>query len=108
MEPDDHSTYSASLHFLPTSYFCAISGDATVTRFAKDKPSGKTFAFQEELPKLPIPPLEDTCRRYLKALEALQDKREHEATKAAVQEFLEGEGPRIHQKLLEWAKDKAR
>ncbi|KAF9446565.1 acyltransferase ChoActase/COT/CPT [Macrolepiota fuliginosa MF-IS2] len=83
------------------------SGTGTVTRFSKDKASGKTLAFQDQLPKLPIPPLEDTCKRYLKALEALQDKREHETTKAAVQEFLETDGPRIHQKLIEWAKDKA-
>lgn len=75
--------------------------------FAKEKSAGRTFALQNKLPKLPIPPLEDTCKRYLKALEALQDKNEHETTTAAVQEFLEGEGPRIHQKLIEWAKDKS-
>jgi carnitine O-acetyltransferase len=73
-----------------------------------DKSSSKTFAYQDQLPKLPIPDLEETCRRYLKALEALQDEREHAVTKAAVQEFLEAEGPRIHQKLIEWARDKAR
>lgn len=33
---------------------------------------GKTFARQHELPKLPIPKLEDTCQRYLTALEPLQ------------------------------------
>lgn len=88
--------------------FSAHSGSGTVTRFAKDKSAGRTFSSQDQLPKLPIPPLEDTCRRYLKALEALQDKHEHEATKAAVEEFLDGDGPRIHQKLIEWAKDKAR
>lgn len=73
----------------------------------KDKSTGRTLAWQSRLPKLPIPPLEDTCKRYLKALEALQDKHEHEATTAAVQEFLLGEGPRIQQELIEWAKDKA-
>jgi hypothetical protein len=26
------------------------------------------------LPKLPLPKLEDTCKRYLRALEALQDR----------------------------------
>ncbi|KAI6128741.1 hypothetical protein EV401DRAFT_837751 [Pisolithus croceorrhizus] len=31
-------------------------------------PLGRTFANQDKLPKLPIPPLEDTCKRYLKAL----------------------------------------
>jgi carnitine O-acetyltransferase len=75
---------------------------------APSKPPGKTFAFQEKLPHLPIPPLEDTCKRYLRALEALQDEYEHEDTKRAVEEFLEHDGPRIQQKLLEWAKTKDR
>lgn len=35
-------------------------------------PTGKTFARQHELPKLPIPKLEDTCQRYLRSLTALQ------------------------------------
>ncbi|KIY72039.1 acyltransferase ChoActase/COT/CPT [Cylindrobasidium torrendii FP15055 ss-10] len=72
-------------------------------------PTGKTFASQEKLPKLPVPPLEDTCKRYLRALEALQDPEEHKATQAAVRDFLEDEeqGPRIQKKLEEWALEKA-
>ncbi|KAJ2929849.1 hypothetical protein H1R20_g7245, partial [Candolleomyces eurysporus] len=73
---------------------------------APSKPPGKTFAFQDKLPHLPIPPLEDTCKRYLKALEALQDDYEHEETKRAVQDFLEHDGPRIQQELVEWAETK--
>lgn len=63
---------------------------------------------QTDLPRLPIPPLEDSLRRYLRALEGLQDSREHEATKRAVEEFLHGEGPRLQDKLVAYAKDKAR
>ncbi|KAF8989206.1 hypothetical protein BDZ89DRAFT_974789, partial [Hymenopellis radicata] len=59
----------------------------------------RTFKFQETLPKLPIPPLEDTCERYLKALEALQDEAEHARTKAAVEDFLKNDGPLIQDKL---------
>lgn len=33
---------------------------------------GKTMAHQDKLPHLPIPPLEDTMKRYLRALEGLQ------------------------------------
>ncbi|GLB35672.1 putative carnitine choline acetyltransferase family protein [Lyophyllum shimeji] len=65
-----------------------------------------TFAHQTKLPKLPIPPLEDTCRRYLRALEGLQDEKEHAQTKEAVRDFLENEGPRIQEKLKEWASRK--
>ncbi|KAJ3734874.1 carnitine acetyl transferase [Lentinula guzmanii] len=63
-----------------------------------------TFASQDKLPKLPVPPLEDTCRRYLGALEGLQDPEEHARTKEVVKEFLEKEGPGIQQKLIDWAK----
>lgn len=66
----------------------------------------RTFSCQDKLPRLPIPPLEDTCRRYLKALEALQDEKEHELTTAAVKEFLEKDGPEIQKRLRDWAKDK--
>ncbi|KAG2021252.1 carnitine acetyl transferase [Coprinopsis cinerea AmutBmut pab1-1] len=85
-----------------------INGTApsTSTAMVKDKPAGKTFAYQDRLPKLPIPPLEDTCKRYLRALVALQDPEEHEATKTAVKDFLENEGPVIQQKLIDWAKTK--
>ncbi|KAF8577064.1 acyltransferase ChoActase/COT/CPT [Ramaria rubella] len=66
-----------------------------------------TFSGQSKLPKLPIPPLAETCSRYLRALEGLQDSHEHESTKKAVESFLRGEGPRIQERLEEYAKDKA-
>lgn len=63
---------------------------------------------QASLPKLPVPNLEDTCRRYLSALKELQDADEHADTKRAVDEFLHGDGPRIQQKLQAWAETQAR
>ncbi|KIL68457.1 hypothetical protein M378DRAFT_71453 [Amanita muscaria Koide BX008] len=69
--------------------------------------SAPTFAFQGRLPKLPIPSLEDTCRRYLRALECLQDEQEHAQTRLAVHDFLQQDGPRIHDKLTEYASNKA-
>ncbi|EJT98335.1 carnitine acetyl transferase [Dacryopinax primogenitus] len=73
------------------------------------KPHGKTFAGQPKLPKLPIPPLADTCKRYLRALEGLQDPSEHGVTRKAVEEFLRpgGEGERMQKELEEYARDKA-
>ena len=44
----------------------------------------------------------------MRALEALQDEKEHANTKAAVKEFLETDGPVLHGILEEYAKDKAR
>ncbi|KAI0744305.1 acyltransferase ChoActase/COT/CPT [Daedaleopsis nitida] len=78
-----------------------------VTRFEAHPPESRTFAHQHELPKLPIPPLEETCSRYLRSLEGLQDPREHAETKRAVEEFLHHDGPRMQEKLKEYAKDKA-
>jgi carnitine O-acetyltransferase len=80
----------------------------TFTKFDSKPPTSRTWAYQDKLPKLPIPPLEDTCRRYLQALEALQDESEHALTKEAVQDFLENDGPAIQERLKEWAKDKDR
>lgn len=58
---------------------------------------------QKNLPKLPIPKLEDTCKRYLRALEGLQDPDEHEKTKTIVQKFLTGgEGEKWQKRLIEY------
>ena len=86
--------------------FCAMANP--VTTFDSNPKINRSFMFQDKLPKLPIPPLEDTCRRYLTALEALQDENEHEQTKTAVKEFLEGDGPKLQKRLQEWAGTKAR
>lgn len=67
---------------------------------------GMTFANQDLLPKLPIPELEDTCRKYLDALAPLQTSREHEETKAAVQDFLKSDGPMLQEKLKAYASSK--
>jgi carnitine O-acetyltransferase len=78
------------------------------TTFSENPPVHRTFARQADLPKLPIPPLEETCKRYLNALVGLQDAREHVRTKAAVEEFLKGDGARLQERLVEWAKTKDR
>ncbi|KAM0787171.1 hypothetical protein ACM66B_006420 [Microbotryomycetes sp. NB124-2] len=68
---------------------------------------GRTLAYQDKLPKLPIPPLEDTLKRYLRALEGLQSPHEHSRTKRVVQDFLENEGPELHKALVEYAQTRA-
>ncbi|WEW55858.1 carnitine O-acetyltransferase yat1 [Emydomyces testavorans] len=67
---------------------------------------GITFAKQDSLPKLPIPDLESTCKKYLDSLAPLQSPREHEETKAAVHEFLNAEGPELQEKLRLYASSK--
>lgn len=77
-----------------------VPSDATLTQPAS---TANGPAKEPELPKLPLPKLEDTCKRYLRALEALQDEEEHQRTKGVVREFLEsGEGSKWHKKLEEY------
>lgn len=68
--------------------------------------SGITFAAQDKLPKLPIPELEPTIQKYLNALRPLQSAREHEDTKAAAREFVEGEGKDLQDRLKKYSLDK--
>ncbi|KAL4915123.1 Choline/Carnitine o-acyltransferase-domain-containing protein [Aspergillus aurantiobrunneus] len=67
------------------------------------KKGGITFAHQDSLPKLPIPDLDSTCRKYLNALSPLQSPKEQEETKAAVRDFLKSDGPGLQEKLLKYA-----
>lgn len=69
--------------------------------------AGSTFAYQDGLPKLPIPELADTCRKYLDAVRPLQTDREHQETKAAVREFLKTDGPELHERLKKYANGKS-
>lgn len=71
---------------------------------ADEKPQGGiTFAYQDKLPKLPIPDLESSCQKYLAALKPLQSAREHGETKHAVEEFLRHDGPELQAKLKRYA-----
>jgi carnitine O-acetyltransferase len=72
-----------------------------------EKKPGITFAGQDQLPKLPIPDLEGTCRKYLEALKPLQSRREHQDSEAAVSEFLKQDGPELQEKLKKYATGKS-
>ncbi|KAI0874824.1 choline/Carnitine O-acyltransferase [Hypoxylon argillaceum] len=68
---------------------------------------GLTFAAQDDLPKLPIPDLENSCRKYLAALRPLQGPREHVETRLAVEDFLKSDGPDLQEKLQNYALGKS-
>lgn len=83
-----------------------VPSDATLTKppSTTDGVNGEKAKEAAKLPKLPLPKLEDTCRRYLRSLEALQDEEEHERTKAVVKDFLEsGEGEKWQKKLEQYS-----
>ena len=52
-----------------------------------------TYHFQPSLPRLPIPKLEDTCRRYLDAQKVILSPEDYENTKRLVENFKQYEGP---------------
>jgi carnitine O-acetyltransferase len=58
--------------------------------------------FQESLPRLPVPTLEETAKRYLKSLHPILSRKEYEASKAAVEEFIKpgGLGHKLQEKLI--------
>uniref|UniRef100_K3WLZ3 Choline/carnitine acyltransferase domain-containing protein n=1 Tax=Globisporangium ultimum (strain ATCC 200006 / CBS 805.95 / DAOM BR144) TaxID=431595 RepID=K3WLZ3_GLOUD len=72
---------------------------------AKDtaKPQERTFQYQDELPSLPLPSLEETLTKYVKSVEPLLTAQELEHTKAVCHDFLNGVGPQLQSILQERA-----
>jgi len=59
-----------------------------------------TDHFQASLPRLPVPKLEDSCRRYLAALAPVLTPEELRRSEKIVDAFRDGEGIREHASLL--------
>jgi carnitine O-acetyltransferase len=68
---------------------------------------GITFAHEDSLPKLPIPELDSSCKKYIAALKPLQSVKEHNDTVLSVNEFLKSDGPVLQEKLKKYASGKA-
>lgn len=64
-----------------------------------------TFAFQKNLPRLPVPDLDDTCRRYLEWVRPLLDDRAFAVTTEATEAFAGATGPgrELQRRLMERA-----
>lgn len=52
------------------------------------------------MPRLPIPKLEESCQRYLKAQQPILTDAEWKETSAHVKQFLTKDGPQLHKLLL--------
>ncbi|RLN54305.1 hypothetical protein BBJ29_008116 [Phytophthora kernoviae] len=65
-----------------------------------------TFRHQTKLPKLPIPDLKETCQRFVASVKALQTPEEQKQTEENIAQFLQSDGPRLQQQLLNYDKDK--
>lgn len=85
--------------------------------YKEDSSKGPMLRFEESLPKLPVPTLEETAQRYLKSVHPLITPSEYETTKKAVESFLapgslgqelqkrliaRRENPKINNWIYEW------
>ncbi|KAI0972643.1 acyltransferase ChoActase/COT/CPT [Xylaria arbuscula] len=70
--------------------------------YVEDKSRGPTLRFQESLPRLPVPTLEETAARYVKSIHPLLSPVEFAASKKAVDEFIKpgGVGEKLQGKLV--------
>ena len=59
-----------------------------------------TYYFQDSLPKIPIPPLEDTVTRFLASAKPLLTEEEFENTSNIANEFLNGKGKELNDALV--------
>jgi carnitine O-acetyltransferase len=75
--------------------------------YVEDVSKGATFRFQDSLPRLPVPTVEETAIKYLKSVKAVTTPEQYAVTEAAVKEFLRpgGDGHRLQERLLARAAD---
>ncbi|XP_003782687.1 peroxisomal carnitine O-octanoyltransferase [Otolemur garnettii] len=66
----------------------------------------RTFQYQDTLPSLPVPSLEESLKKYLESVKPFANEDEYKKTDEIVQKFQNGIGEKLHQKLLERAKGK--
>lgn len=66
----------------------------------------RTFQYQDSLPSLPVPSLEESLKKYLESVKPFANEEEYKKTEEIVQKFQNGLGEKLHQKLLERAKRK--
>lgn len=78
------------------------SGPAVPAGYKEDHSKGAMLRFEDSLPRLTVPSLEETSKRYLKSVHAILSAEEYEATKKAVAEFTKsgGQGEELQQRLL--------
>lgn len=75
--------------------------------YKEDLSKGKMLRFEDSLPRLPVPSLEETAKRYLKSVHPIVTDAEYERTKKAVEAFIRpgGSGQTLQERLLARAAD---
>ncbi|WEW57187.1 Carnitine O-acetyltransferase mitochondrial [Emydomyces testavorans] len=75
--------------------------------YKEDLSKGRMLRFEDSLPKLPVPTLDETGKRYLKTLHPLLSPEEFKRSQKAVADFVKpgGEGETLQKRLLAKAAD---
>ena len=78
----------------------------SVISYNPQGPKGDMLKHQSSLPKLPVPPIQQSLQKYLKAMQPLVNNDEYQKTLLAVKEFGKpnGIGEKLQRKLEERAK----
>ncbi|CAN3376038.1 hypothetical protein DIURU_003187 [Diutina rugosa] len=74
--------------------------------FSTSGPRGDLYKYQKDLPKLPVPPLNDTVTKYLKSVEPYLTPEQLAETTAKAQAFVKGQGEQLQSRLQKFAADK--
>lgn len=101
-QADGTTALSQQVFHIKESQGINDSGVNLTPGYVEDKSKGPMLRFEESLPKLPVPALEETAARYLRSLQPLLSPLEFESSKKAVEEFVapNGPGPKLQQKLI--------
>ncbi|KAK5700642.1 Carnitine O-acetyltransferase mitochondrial [Elasticomyces elasticus] len=75
--------------------------------YKEDSAKGAMLRYEESLPKLPVPTLEETAKRYLKSIHPLLSQTEYEQSRKAVDSFVSpnGIGQTLQKRLLSRRED---
>ncbi|ESU07290.1 hypothetical protein FGSG_01924 [Fusarium graminearum PH-1] len=78
------------------------NSSSSSSSYVENHSKGPMLRWQDSLPRLPVPTLEETASRYLKTLHPLLSTSEYEASKKAVDEFVRpgGVGSKLQEKLV--------
>ncbi|XP_053119936.1 peroxisomal carnitine O-octanoyltransferase isoform X3 [Hemicordylus capensis] len=71
-----------------------------------DSSEEHTFQYQNSLPSLPVPALDESLKKYLDSVRPFLNQEEYKKTEDIVKKFENGIGKQLHQKLIERAKVK--
>ncbi|GMF42114.1 unnamed protein product [Phytophthora fragariaefolia] len=85
----------------PAAVNTIVNASHPLSTMAKE--TERTMQFQDELPSLPLPSLEQTLEQYVQSCEPLLEPSELEHTKAVCHDFLHGVGPQLQAILQERA-----